>query len=68
MAKQMTININGKDYTEADLSDQQKHLLNHLLNLNQKIQSTAFQLEQLQGGRAFFMAQIEASLNDPPKQ
>lgn len=57
-----TITINGKEYAQSDLTDQQKILCNHVLNLDQKINNQVFQLEQLQGGRTFFMAQLEHSL------
>lgn len=63
MAKQKpSITIDGKNYTEDQLTDEQKALVNHLLNLEQKIANQVFQLEQLQGGRAYFMAQLEAAL------
>lgn len=64
MAKKQSITINEKEYTEDDLTDQQKALVNHVLNLDQKIANSVFQLEQLQGGRTFFMAQLEQSLNE----
>lgn len=63
MAKQ-SITINGIEYTEDMLTDTQKVLVNHCLNLDAKIQNQVFQLEQLQGGRAFFMGQLEASLKE----
>lgn len=62
MAKKQSININGKIYTEDQLTDQQKALVNHVVNLDQKISNQVFQLEQLQGGKAYFMAQLEAAL------
>ena len=64
MAKKQSITINEKEYTEDDLTDQQKALVNHVLNLHQKFANSVFQLEQLQGGRTFFMAQLEQSLNE----
>lgn len=59
---QASITINGKTYTEDMLTDEQKALVGHVINLEQKIGNQIFQLEQLQGGKAYFMAQLEASL------
>lgn len=61
-AKKQSITINGESYTEDQLTDQQKALVSHLMNLEQKIANQVFQLEQLQGGRAYFMAQLESAL------
>ena len=70
MAKKQpaSININGKTYTEDQLTDQQKALVNHVINLDQKIANQVFQLEQLQGGKAYFMAQLEAALKMTEKE
>jgi len=68
--KQQSININGKEYTEDQLTDTQKVLVNHVVDLDRKLQGLAFQAEQIQGGRNYFMAQLEASLKiseQPPK-
>lgn len=64
MAKKQvpSITINGKTYKEDMLTDEQKALVNHVINLDQKIANQVFQLEQLQGGKAYFMAQLEAAL------
>ncbi len=63
MAKeQFKITLNDKEYTEDDLNPEQKHIVNHLLNLEQKIGSTQFQLEQLQVGKQAFVKMLEDSL------
>ena len=42
-----TITINDKEYTEDQLTDQQKVIINHLTDLDRKIGSTQFNLDQL---------------------
>ena len=42
-----TITIDGTDHAIEDLNDTQKRTLNHIADLNNKITSASFQLEQL---------------------
>jgi len=60
--KTNTITINGNDYTEDQLTDQQKVMVNHVGDLDRKISSTQFNLDQLKVGRQAFMQLLTASL------
>jgi hypothetical protein len=60
--KPFVITINDKDYTEDQLNDQQKVLINHIADLDRKIGSTQFNLDQLQVGRNAFMNMLTESL------
>ena len=60
--KTNTITINGTDYTEDQLTDAQKTMVNHTSDLDRKIASTQFNLDQLQVGRQAFMQALTASL------
>ena len=60
--KPNVITINDKEYTEEQLSDEQKVLINHITDLDRKVGSTQFNLDQLQVGRKAFMSLLEASL------
>jgi hypothetical protein len=60
--KPNVITINDKDYTEDQLNDQQKVLINHVADLDRKIGSTRFNLDQLQVGRDAFVNMLTASL------
>ena len=66
MAEKQTnvITINDKEYTEEQLTDDQKVLINHITDLDRKIGSTQFNLDQLQVGRKAFMSLLEASLEE----
>jgi hypothetical protein len=56
------ITINNVDYTEDQLSDQQKVIINHVADLDRKIRSAQFNLDQLTVGRDAFMQMLNASL------
>ena len=59
-----TISINGTDYTEDQLTDQQKVMINHVADLDRKMGSAQFNLDQLQVGKQAFMDMLTASLED----
>jgi len=56
------ITINDVDYTEDQLTDQQKVIINHVADLDRKIRSTQFNLDQLTVGREAFVNMLTASL------
>ena len=62
-----SIVIDDKEYTEDQLTDQQKVMINHIGDLDRKIRSAQFNLDQLQVGRDAFMAHLKASLAEQPK-
>jgi hypothetical protein len=57
-----TITINDIEYTEDQLTDQQKVIINHIADLDRKIRSTQFNLDQLTVGRDAFVNILTASL------
>jgi hypothetical protein len=57
-----TITINNVDYTEDQLTDQQKVIINHIADLDRKIRSTQFNLDQLTVGKDAFVNMLTASL------
>ena len=66
--KTNTITINDVDYTEDQLTDQQKVMINHVADLDRKINSTQFNLDQLTVGRSAFMNLVTASLEAPAEE
>ena len=60
--KTNTISINGTDYTEDQLTDQQKVFVNHVADLDRKIRSAQFNMDQLNVGKQAFMQMLTASL------
>jgi hypothetical protein len=57
-----TITINDVDYTEDQLTDQQKVIINHIADLDRKIRSTQFNLDQLTVGKDAFVNMLTQSL------
>tara|TARA_E500000318_G_scaffold108476_1_gene119424 strand:- start:605 stop:826 length:222 start_codon:yes stop_codon:yes gene_type:complete len=56
------VTINDKDYKVDDLSEKQLALVNHVADLDRKIQTGMFNIDQLKGGREYFMKQLEEEL------
>ena len=65
--KKAVITINDVDYTEDQLTDEQKLMINHINSLQQKIGSAQFNLDQLSVGKDAFVNMLKASLN-PDKE
>ena len=62
--QQSFITVDGNDYSEDDLNDEQKAIVNHLVDLNRKIGSSEFNLVQLRFGRQAFVDAFKASLQE----
>ena len=60
--KEQTLTINDKEYKESDFTVEQVTMINHVSDLDRKIQSSNFNLEQLQFGRDAFMGRLTESL------
>ena len=64
MANQQSqiVSIDGVEYKVEDMTPEQQMLLNHVADLERKLNSTKFQLDQLQVGRDAFFAMLKAQL------
>ena len=62
--EQQTVVINDVEYKPEDLNEEQVMLVNHVADLDRKIQGSMFNLDQLQGGREFFMKKLEKALEE----
>ena len=62
--KKAIITINDIEYTEDQLTDQQKVMINHINSLQQKINSAQFNLDQLNVGREAFVNMLNESLEE----
>ena len=60
--------LNNKEYDIAGLSDQQQVLLSHVTDLDRKIKSVGFNLDQLRIGREAFVNMLSASLEAPAEE
>jgi hypothetical protein len=60
--KKTPITINGKEYQFEDLTVEQQTLFNHCIDLDRKIGSAQFNLDQLTVGKNAFIKMLEESL------
>ena len=67
MANQQSqiVTIDGVEQKVEDMTEQQQLLLNHVADLERKLGSTKFQLDQLQVGRDAFFTMLKAALEQP---
>jgi hypothetical protein len=66
--KEQTITIDDKEYKVSDLSPEQINLVNHVADLDRKLDSARFNVDQLQVGRNAFMNMLTESLNKPAEE
>ena len=57
------ITIDDTEYTEDQLTDRQKVIINHINSLQQKVVSAEFNLDQLRVGKDAFVNMLTASLD-----
>jgi hypothetical protein len=70
MAKEKTkeknqpmLQIDDKEYNIEELAENQKMMVAHISDLNRKIDSATFNLQQLQFGRQAFINSLKEELN-----
>ena len=56
------VTINDKEYNFEDLTEEQQVLFNHVIDLNRKIASAQFNLDQLGVGRQAFLNLLTESI------
>lgn len=61
--KKTPIVIDGTEYMFEDMTQEQQVLVNHVADLDRKIASSRFNLDQLQVGRDAFVQILKNSLN-----
>jgi len=57
-----TITVNDIEHNVEDLSEQQIAMVNHISDLDRKLTSARFNVDQLQVGREAFVNMLSASL------
>ena len=55
--------INDEEFFIEDMTDEQKAMINHIQDLDRKIQTSQFNLEQLNFGKNAFVNALSNSLN-----
>ena len=57
------ITVNDEEHIYEDMTDEQKALINHINDLDRKIGTSQFNLEQLNFGKNAFVNALSQSLN-----
>ena len=65
--QEQIITLFEKDYKESELSEEQK-VINHVADLDRKIQSSEFNLQQLRFGKQAFLDALKASVEKDEEQ
>ena len=60
--KKTPITIDDKEYQFEDMTDKQKMLVNHVADLDRKLNSARFNVDQLQVGRDAFFNLLKQAL------
>ncbi len=60
-----TITVNDQTHNVDDLNEQQVAMVNHLQDLDRKLSSARFNVDQLTVGREAFIRLLEDSFNEP---
>ena len=66
--KKTPITINDKEYMVEDLTPEQQTMLNHINDLDRKLSSARFNLDQLAIGREAFVNMLAKSVEEQPEE
>jgi len=66
--KKTPITINNKEYFVEDLTQEQQTMLNHINDLDRKLSSVRFNLDQLSVGRDAFVQMLATSVETPEEE
>jgi len=56
------ITVNDVDHIYEDMTDEQKQIINHINDLDRKISTSQFNLDQLMFGKSAFVSALSSSL------
>jgi len=62
------LNLFDKEYLLDDLTDEQKAMVNHIADLENKISGAAFNLDQLNVGKEAFINRLKESLEEESEE
>jgi len=62
--KKTPVTIDGVEYQFEDMTPEQQTLLNHVADLDRKLNSAKFNVDQLQVGRDAFFAMLKTALEN----
>jgi hypothetical protein len=62
------LKIDDKEYDIESMNNEQKSMINHVADLDRKLQSAEFNLIQLRFGRQAFVDALKASIDESDKE
>ena len=62
--EQPELKIDDKEYDIESMNEEQKAMINHIADLDRKLQSREFNLVQLRFGRQAFVDALKASIDE----
>ena len=66
--EQPKLNFDDKEYIIEDMSDESKRILNHINDIQNKLNTNAFVREQLEISKEGFINMLRESLKEPEKE
>ena len=66
--KTTPISIDGVEYQYEDLTAEQQVLFNHCVDLDRKMNSAQFNLDQLMVGKQAFITRLQEALKEAPSE
>jgi hypothetical protein len=63
MTKPQRVTLDGVEYDAGTFTPEQSHLLDHCVDLDRKIMTIQFDLQQLQVGKDAFLKMLKEQLN-----
>jgi len=58
------LNLDGKEYVIEDMTDEEKQMINHINDMQSKINTNGFIREQLEVGKEAFISMLRVALNE----
>ena len=58
------LNLDGKEYVIEDMTDEEKQMINHINDMQNKINTNAFIREQLEVGKEAFISMLRTTLTE----
>ena len=66
--EQPMLNFDGNEYVIEEMSDESKQILNHINDMQNKLNTNAFMKQQLEVGKEAFVNMLRESLKEPEEE
>ena len=66
--EQPMLNFEGNEYVIEEMSDESKQILNHINDMQNKLNTNAFMKQQLDVGKEAFVNMLRESLKEPESE